>query len=124
MKDELLYHIACLFYAIAKADKTVSYEEYVRLSETLEQDWRHIGNFNSKVIKTHFNTLQKDNTSASKSFKAFTVFLHKHPNLFTTEIKTLILKTANKMAYAFAKINKSELGYMAKLSLELKRATS
>ena len=124
MTDKLSEHIGLLFYAIAKADKTLSFNEYVRLSKTLEKNWQHIENCNIELIKHHFNKLQKDDITSSSCFDEFVVFLHKHPDLFTTEIKTLILKTANDIAYAFAKINKSELNYMARLSLEFKKMKS
>jgi hypothetical protein len=59
--------------------------------------------------------------SAEDSFSAFIEFLHRNPKLFTEELKKLILKTGNEIAYAFAKINKSELNFMVKLSLEFKK---
>ena len=59
--------------------------------------------------------------SAQDSFSVFIEFLHRNPKLFTEELKKLILKTGNEIAYAFAKINKSELNFMAKLSLEFKK---
>lgn len=119
MKDQLLIHIAFLFYAIAKSDKTLSFEESIRLSEVLNESWRHIDN--AKLIKDEFIKLQKTHISASLAFNKFVEFLHTHPNLFNKKIQTLIINSANEIAYSFSKINKSELFYLAKLSMEFKK---
>ncbi|WP_299113940.1 hypothetical protein [uncultured Winogradskyella sp.] len=120
MTDELLEHIAHLFYAIAKADKKLSFEEYVTLTEVLERNWQHIDDTNILLIRNTFNALQKQNALSELCFNKFIAYLQHNPKYFTEELKSLILKTANKIAYAFAGINKSELTYMAKLSLEFK----
>lgn len=119
MKDELLKHIAFIFYAVAKSDKTLSFEEYVKLSEVLKKSWSHIGN--TELIKAQFIILQRENKLASYAFNKFIEFLHKHPQQFNKDLNSLILKSANDIAYAFAKINKSELNYMVQLSLEFKK---
>ena len=124
MTNEFLKHIASLFYAVAKADKTLSYEEYVVFSKTLDKHWTFLGNSKIELIRKEFNALQKENIASQVCFNNFVMFLHKHPQSFTKDLKTLILKSANEIAYAFAKINKSELNYMAKLSLEFKKIES
>ncbi|MCT4628905.1 TerB family tellurite resistance protein [Winogradskyella sp.] len=121
MSEELLTRLGCLFYAIAKADNNLSFHEYFKLTEILEKHWQHIGETNIAYIKSKFNTLQENNAAAAACFNAFLEFLHQYPNLFDDEFKTLILKTANEIAYAYAKINKSELNFMARLSLEFKK---
>ena len=121
MDANFLEHLAHLFYAVAKADRNLSFEEYVKLSESLERHWSHIGNDNIAQIKANFNMLQKENIPAELCFNAFIEYLHQNPNVFNNDLKKLIFKTANEIAYAFAKINKSELKFMAKLSLEFKK---
>ncbi|MEO1033550.1 MAG: hypothetical protein AAFX55_19340 [Bacteroidota bacterium] len=122
MTSELLIHIGDLFYAIAKADKNLSFEEYIKLSDTLEKHWSFIGESGMTQIKAQFNTLQKNGASADESFDKFIAFLHQNSHQFDDDLKSLILKTANEIAYAFAKINKSELNLMARLSIEFKKS--
>ena len=121
MKPELLYHLGHLFYAIAKADKNLAFKEYVQLSHSLEKHWSFIGENGIQQIKTQFNALQQTNASATESFNTFVLFLHQNPKAFDKDLKSLILKTANEIAYAFANINKSELNFMATLNLEFKK---
>lgn len=121
MNKELLIHLGHVFYAIAKADDNLSFEEYTKLSESLRNRWQHLTEAERALIKNQFNVLQKENASSENSFSTFMEFLHHNPELFTEEIKKLVLKTGNDVAYAFAKINKSELNFMAKLSLEFKK---
>ena len=121
MSKDFLIHLGYAFYAISKADDNLSFEEYVKLSESLKKRWHHFTEAERDVIKNQFNTLQKDNASAENSFSRFIEFLHQNPKLFTAELQKLILKTGNDIAYAFAKINKSELNFMVKLSLEFKK---
>ncbi|MCB0399845.1 MAG: TerB family tellurite resistance protein [Winogradskyella sp.] len=121
MNKDLLLHLGYAFYAIAKADDNLSFEEYAKLSESLKKRWQHLTEAERALIKNKFNVLQKENMPAEASFSNFIRFLHQNPELFTEEIKKLVLKTANDIAYAFAKINKSELNLMAKLSLEFKK---
>ncbi|MHA7843898.1 MAG: tellurite resistance TerB family protein [Winogradskyella sp.] len=121
MNKELLIHLGHVFYAIAKADDNLSFEEYVKLSQSLKKRWHHLTEAERELIKNQFNTLQNENISAEDSFSVFIEFLHQNPKFFTEELKKLVLKTCNDIAYAFAKINKSELNFMAKLSLEFKK---
>lgn len=119
---ELARQIGNLFYAIAKADRTLSFEEYVKLTDALEKYWTVFDKDSLDLIKSQFNVLQEQNQSSKQCFKEFLNYLHQHPEEFNKDIKELILKTANDIAYAFAKINKSELNLMAKLSLAFKRS--
>ncbi|MDY2587925.1 hypothetical protein [Winogradskyella aquimaris] len=121
MTRTLLIHLAHLFYAISKVDGNLAFDEYTTLSESLKNRWHHLTDAQLEVVKNQFNTLQRNNISSKESFSTFIEFAHQNPNLFTEELKTIILKTANDIAYAFAKINKSELNLMVNLSLEFKK---
>ncbi|AXT20376.1 hypothetical protein D7030_04445 [Flavobacteriaceae bacterium AU392] len=59
--------------------------------------------------------------STNKYLDNFLKFKRDNEDLFSKEIKTLILKTANAIASSFANKNKSELIILAKLSLEFKK---
>jgi len=121
MTDELTKQIANIFFAVAKADKKLSFEEYVKISEVLDKKWKHVVNIDIKLLKEHFNDLQKKNEPASECFDNFVKFLGKNPTIFTAELKALILSSANAIAHASSKLNKSELVYIAKLDLEMKK---
>ncbi|OZV69706.1 tellurite resistance TerB family protein [Winogradskyella aurantia] len=121
MTVALLQHISYLFYAIAKADNTLSMDEYRSLTEILKRHWTSLDEEQIEVITTQFNALQKANRSPESCFDAFIAYVHQHPEEFTKALRTLLLRSANKIAYAFAKMSKNELHYIAKLSLEFKK---
>lgn len=123
MTSEVLLHIGNLFYAIAKADKSLSYDEYVKMSNSLDKHWLFVGESGISQMKAQFNSLQKSNASATKCFEDFIAFYGQNEEKFNADLKRLILKTANEIAYAFAKINKSELHFMARLSLAFKNTS-
>lgn len=124
MNNDTIKYIAHLFYAIAKADKSLSLEEYIILTEMLDKNWNHLGDNVAVNIRSNFNMLQRHNAAPDMCFDEFVAYMNSHPDLFTQELQTLLLETTNAIAYAFAKINKSELTYMAKLSLAFKKLTS
>lgn len=121
MDSEFYKNIGTLFYAIAKADDNLAFEEYTKLTDCLNRDWQHIGHQNIESIKKQFNALQSKDKSASKCYDIFIEYLHNNNDIFTAELKSLILKTANDIAYAYSKINKAELTYVAKLNIEFKK---
>ena len=120
MTPEFFKNIGNLFYAVAKADKSLTFEEYLKFSICLDNDWLHYGDENIALIKAQFNKLQNQEEKSEITFDAFIKFFKNNPELFKDDTKSLIIKTANEIAYAFAKINKSELKYVAKLSLAFK----
>jgi hypothetical protein len=50
-------------------------------------------------------------------------FKRAHNSLFSHNVNKLILKTAREIASSFSGINKSELIMLAKLDIELKKAS-
>jgi len=121
MQVNLYENIGKLFYAIGKVDGTLTLEEYRKLNEILDRSWLHINIEFIETTKHAFNELYLCNADAFPCFEEFISFYKMHPDLFTKELKSLILKTANGIAHAFAKINKSELMLLAKLSIEFKK---
>ena len=121
MNTELYKNIGTLFYAIAKADNNLAFEEYTKLTDCLKRNWNHFETGSIEIIKGQFNQLQSKDKLASDCFDSFVDFLRQNPELFDIELKSLILKTANDIAYAFSKINKAELTYVAKLNIEFKK---
>ena len=118
-----------LFYAIAAADNVVEEIEFNVLKETVKNKWTKIDpiddDFHSNSayqIETVFDRLNNEGFSNSETcFNQFLEFKKEHPSLFTEEIKSLILKTAAKIAASVADLNKSELMLVARLSLEFNK---
>ena len=46
MNKDFLIHLGYVFYAISKADDNLSFEEYVKLSESLQKRWPILGKLN------------------------------------------------------------------------------
>lgn len=118
-----------LFYAVAASDKQVRDEEFNKLKAIIKQQWLNTDlvkdDFNSKAvyqIEYVFEWLHKNEKLNAKTyFDDFVTYKNKHPHLFTESIRKLIMKTANKIAYSFSGLNKSELIMLAKLDMELKK---
>ncbi|WP_298423359.1 hypothetical protein [uncultured Kordia sp.] len=124
-------HLGKLFYAIASADKKIKKEEFEAMKKAISllslRENLHITNTSTDIehyISTTFKILYFDNVSAETCFDDFVTFKNKHEALFTESIKNTILKIAGKIACSFSDVNKSELILLAKLSLELKKASS
>jgi hypothetical protein len=118
-----------LFYAIAAADNIVEEIEFNVLKETVKNKWTKIDpvddDFHSDAayqIETVFDWLNNEGFSNSETcYNEFLEFKKEHPSLFTKNIKSLILKTATKIAASVADLNKSELMLVARLSIEFKK---
>jgi hypothetical protein len=118
-----------LFFAIAAADNVVEEVEFNVLKEIVKNKWTKIDptddDFHSDAayqIETVFDWLNNESFSNSETcYNEFIEFKKEHPSLFTEDIKSLIIKTATKIAASVADLNKSELMLVAKLSLELKK---
>lgn len=122
-------NIGKLFYAIAAVDKHVRDEEFNKLKTVVKEQWLSIdsiedGCYNDAVhqMVNIFEWLNKNEKLNSKMyFDDFINYKNKHPELFTDDIKKLILKTAHAIAVSFSWLNKSELIMLTKLDMELKK---
>ncbi|MDN3618289.1 hypothetical protein QWY81_02330 [Polaribacter undariae] len=118
-----------LFFAIAAADNIVEEVEFNVLKKIVKDKWTKVDpvddDFHSDAayqIETVFDWLNIESFSNSETcYNEFIDFKKEHPSLFTKEIKSLIIKTATKIAASVADLNKSELKLVAKLSLELEK---
>lgn len=117
-----------LFYAIAAVDGSVRAEELDRLNKIVEREWQSINLIaNVKLKDEHsivntFKWLHDDNEyNAEVCYNSFIAFKNSNEALFTSEINSLILKTARTIAAAFSKVNKAELILLARLDIELKK---
>ncbi|WP_323789546.1 hypothetical protein [Psychroserpens sp.] len=118
-----------LFYAVAAIDNVVRDEELETLKKLVKQYWlsqdiitdKSIRNMDNVIVNT-FIWLCKDNQySAEECYNSFIRFKKQNNALFSSKIKSLILKTAGKVAASFSNQNKSELMLLAKLNIEFKK---
>lgn len=124
IKKELYQNLGKLFYAVAMADKNVRPIEVEKLRESIKEHWLELdeaedefGTDASYQIEIVFHWLQEEEKDGKMYFEEFQDYYKDHKGFFTPEIKSLIWKTADKIAYAFAGKNKSELILLNKLKL-------
>lgn len=118
-----------LFYAIAVIDGNVNPVEVDKLKKVVKEQWLVIddledafGSDAAYQIEIVFDWLNEQaNLNAEDCFNDFVGYKKRQSHLFTKENRNLILKTATKIAYAFSKINKSELRLLTKLHMQLKQ---
>jgi hypothetical protein len=120
-------NVAKLFYAIAAVDKVVREEEFNALKILVENEWLAVDESEDAYktdaayqIEFIFEWLQLKELDAFVCYNEFIEYKNKHPYFFTNSLNSLIMKTAEKIAAAFAGKNKSELIMLAKLNLQLK----
>ena len=81
-----------------------------------------MGYFQFRDQVNTFKWLHSDNEyNAEICYNSFVSFKREHEDLFTSKMKTLILKTAAIIAASFSGQNKSELMMLGKLSIEFKK---
>jgi len=124
---EIYQNLGKIFYAVAMADGAVHIKELHKLKEIVREEWIHVDriedSFHSDAayqIETVFDWLLENENNSEASFKQFREFYKEYPELFTKPIKSLIMQTANAIAFSYAGKNKSELIVMAKLALLFK----
>ncbi|APZ45836.1 hypothetical protein BW723_05780 [Polaribacter reichenbachii] len=118
-----------LFYAIAAADNVVEEIEFKTLKKIVKNKWTKIDSVNDDYhsdaayrIETVFDWLNNEGFSDSETcYEEFMDFKKEHPSLFTDGIKSLILKTAIKIANSVTYFDESEILMVEKLELELEK---
>ena len=121
-EDVLLYqHIGKLFYAIASADGTIRNEEILGLEKMIKKYWmadQHKPN--ASLIYDGFNDQLMKKTDPETCFNDFMEYRKSSPHKFTEELRSAIVKSAHEIAASFSNKNKSELIFLAKLSIDLR----
>ncbi|MDO6741379.1 MULTISPECIES: hypothetical protein [Polaribacter] len=120
-----------LFYAIAAADNVVEEIEFKALKKIVKNKWTKVDAVNDDYhsdaayqIETVFDWLNNEGFFDSNScYQEFLDFKNEHPSLFTESIKSLILKTALKIANSVTYFDESELLMVIKLELELEKVS-
>ena len=126
--DNKLYkNLGKLFYAVAWADKKVNPVEANKLKECVRKYWLLVngvdGGFGIDVayqIEVVFDRLEREKKEGTICFQEFIDFFREHPQKFNQDIKQLIWKTADEIAFSFSNKNKSELIILSRLKILLR----
>jgi hypothetical protein len=128
LTQKFYQNLGKLFYAIAASDGMVRAVEFNKLKAFIKQQWLDVDDINDVFdtdaayqIEIVFDWLNQENIlNADICYNDFVAYKIEQPQLFTAEVKRLILKTASGIAHAFSGVNKAELIMLAKLDMELK----
>ena len=127
-KKDFNKSLACLFYAIAAADKKVHEKEVVAFEKIIRSSWSDaLIDANSGYTDQHyqvekeFHRLVDKKSDPQRCFDDFMNFMISNQELFPDNIKKLIWKTANTIAIALSGMNKSELILLTKLKMILQQ---
>ena len=117
-KNEDLYtSLAHLFYSIATVDNRIHLKEKEKIKELVDNHWRfniiHAGS--DKIIYSTLNKLFKEKMKSEDAFLFFSNFYNQNSELFTEEIKNIILQETSDIALSFSGINKSESVLISRL---------
>ncbi|HEX9151017.1 MAG TPA: hypothetical protein VF842_02985 [Flavobacterium sp.] len=119
----LYEHLGKVFYCIAAIDKSVRKEEIAQLKKIVQTEWLPLENtFNefgddaAYEIEIVFDWLTANKWDTEQVIPDFKIFRKEHEHLFTSEVITLILKTANAIANSFLEKNTSEHIFISQLS--------
>jgi hypothetical protein len=111
----LYEHLGKVFYCIAAIDKTIRKEEIAQLKEIVKTEWlplensfNEFGDDTAYEIEIVFDWLVANKWDPEQVIPDFKIFRKEHEHLFTPEVNTLILKTANAIATSFSRKNMSE----------------
>ena len=111
-----------LFYALAMADKNVRPGEVKKLQDDVRTYWLNLdalqdefGTDAAYQIEIVFDWLKNEEKDSDTYFEEFTDFYKEHSEIFTPNIKSLVIRTCNDIAASFAGKNKSELILLARL---------
>ena len=121
--NQFYQNLGKLFYAIAATDQKVRPSEVKRLRKYVRQFWVDVDEIEDEFgtdaayqIEIVFDWLQETDYSGGEvHFNEFKRFYKEHPDKFTSQVKKLILDTADSIASSFAGKNKSEMLLLQRL---------
>jgi RNAse (barnase) inhibitor barstar len=104
------------------ADKNVRPGEVKKLQDDVRTYWLNLdalqdefGTDAAYQIEIVFDWLKNEEKDSDTYFEEFTDFYKEHSEIFTPNIKSLVIRTCNDIAASFAGKNKSELILLARL---------
>lgn len=119
---EFYQNLGRLFYAIAASYKVVNKEEVSTLKKMIEEEWLHLDDFTDEFgtdsayqIEIIFDWLEENQPNAETAFENFKQYKMENRKLFDKEMKSLIMRTAERIAHAFSGKNKAELVMLSRL---------
>lgn len=120
-------YLGKVFYCIAAIDQTVRDEEIAQLKQIIKTEWlplentfNEFGDDSAYEIEIVFDWLVANKWDLEQVLPDFKIFKKEYPSLFTPEVNTLIMKTADAIANSFSEKNKSERVLISKLRTLLK----
>lgn len=129
LSTQAYQHIGYLFYAVAAADKRITIEEVETLKTLVKNYWLDLESTNDRFgsdaayqIEIVFDWLVEADWESDTCFTKFEDYYKEHSNLFSENIKSLIIKTASTIAESYAGKNKSELIILAKIETLFKQS--
>lgn len=112
-----------LFYSIASADKNVQKEEVAQLKKLVKKQWvpqevstNEFGDDAAYQIEIVFDWLMANEWRIKNVIPDLVNYKKEHPSIFTPQINSLILKTANAIAASFSGEKELELNLIDELS--------
>lgn len=122
--NEIYQNLGRIFYAVAISDKRIHNKEIDILKKLIREKWLDVDEIEDEYgtdaafqIETVFDWLQEYEQDGETCYKEFLSFYKEHENIFTPEIKELILHTSHSIAMAFSGKNKSELVMLGNLKI-------
>ena len=122
--QEIYTGLGYLFYSIAAVDGQVKPAEAEKLKELVNKDWvplegsrDELGTDAAYYIEFSFDDANDQAMPPEDAFARFKTTYEANKALFDASLRELTFGTAQAIASAFARHNKSELGQLAQLSL-------
>lgn len=121
-------HLGKVFYCLAAVDKTVRKEEIEQLKQIVRTEWlplentfNEFGDDTAYQIEIVFDWLVENEWNFEMALVDFRIFRKEHQSLFSPQIDTLILKTAQAIVTSFSGKNKSERILLSQLTTILSK---
>lgn len=122
--QEIYTGLGYLFYSIAAADGRVQPAEASKLRELVARQWvplerssDELGTDAAYYIEFSFDDANDQGMRPQDAFARFKTTYEANKQQFDASLRELTFDTAQAIAFAFARHNKSELGQLAQLSL-------
>lgn len=121
---ELYQALGYLFYSVAASDKKIASKETVKLQELVTKNWLTLedsedkfGMDNGHIISITYEMLTENAMSAEEAWENFREFYELNRELFSGNIKDMLITTAEDIARTYWHTNKAELNRLARLLL-------
>lgn len=115
---DFIQHIARLIYCAGSIDGDYdSIEKRESLAIIHDLSEREFGAFSEDLMIAEIKDLVENHSSTKELMDDFTAYYHEHQQLFSEEVKINILELLDRVIYAHAKRNKSELIFLSKLEI-------